>query len=206
MVRTEVMQNALNVFLLCFIPLFVAMDGPGVLPIFLNFTSGLSERARRRLVTQATLTAFAVAVIFLATGKVLFRVLGIDEHDFRIGGGIVLLFIAIGDLMVSNLDSRRVTSGDTDFGVVPIGVPLIMGPAALTTSLILVDSYGTFMTSVALLVNLLLIWLMFRYSNVVVKILGKNGSRAFAKVAALFLAAIACKMIRMGVTGAIASA
>lgn len=199
------MQTAFNVFLLCFIPLFVAMDGPGVLPIFLNFTSGLSERARRRLVTQATLTAFAVAVIFLATGKILFRVLGIDEHDFRIGGGIVLLFIAIGDLMVSNLDSRRVT-GDADFGVVPIGVPLIMGPAALTTSLILVDSYGTFMTSVALLANLLLIWLMFRYSNVVVRILGKNGSRAFAKVAALFLAAIACKMIRMGVTGAIASA
>lgn len=197
------MQNAFNVFLLCFIPLFVAMDGPGVLPIFLNFTSGLSERARRRLVTQATFTAFAVAVLFLATGKILFRVLGIDENDFRIGGGIVLLFIAIGDLMVSNLDSRRVTT-DSDFGVVPIGVPLIMGPAALTTSLILVESHGTFMTSVALVANLILIWSMFRYSNVVVKILGKNGSRAFAKVAALFLAAIACKMIRMGVTGAVA--
>lgn len=198
------MQNAFNVFLLCFIPLFVAMDGPGVLPIFLNFTSGLSERARRRLVTQATFTAFAVAVLFLATGKILFRVLGIDENDFRIGGGIVLLFIAIGDLMVSNLDSRRVNN-DSDFGVVPIGVPLIMGPAALTTSLILVESHGTFMTSVALVANLILIWAMFRYSNVVVKILGKNGSRAFAKVAALFLAAIACKMIRMGVTGVVAS-
>lgn len=199
---TQTMQDAFNIFLLCFIPLFVAMDGPGVLPIFLNFTSGLSERARRRLVTQATLTAFAVAVLFLATGKILFRVLGIDEHDFRIGGGVVLLFIAIGDLMVSNLDSRRVTT-DSDFGVVPIGVPLIMGPAALTTSLILVEAHGTFMTSLALVVNLILIWLMFRHSNLVVRVLGKNGSRAFAKVAALFLAAIACKMIRMGVTGVV---
>jgi multiple antibiotic resistance protein len=84
--------------------------------------------------------------------------------------------------------------------VVPIGIPLIMGPAALTTILILVDSYGTIWTVTSIIINLIIVWIVFRNADQVSKILGKGGSRAFAKVASLFLAAIAVMMIRVGIT------
>ena len=78
---------------MAFIPLFVAIDIVGALPIFISLTTGMSIKAKRRLVIEATLTAGAVALVFLASGKLIFSFLGITENDFRIGGGIVLLVL-----------------------------------------------------------------------------------------------------------------
>jgi multiple antibiotic resistance protein len=89
--------------------------------------------------------------------------------------------------------------------VVPIGIPLIIGPAALTTILILVDTHGYFATIVSLLLNLLIVWVIFRYSDFVIKMMGEAGSKAVAKVAALFMAGIAVMMIRVGLSGMIKS-
>ena len=90
-------------------------------------------------------------------------------------------------------------------GVVPIGIPLIIGPAALTTILILVDTHGYLATIVSLLLNLLIVWIIFRYSDFVIKMMGEAGSKAVAKVAALFMAGIAVMMIRVGLSGMIKS-
>ena len=88
-------------FLLAFIPLFVAIDVMGVLPLFVGLTEGMDESRRNTLTAQATLTAFAISVIFLVAGKLLFSFLGITENDFRVGGGIVLLVLAVHDLLFS---------------------------------------------------------------------------------------------------------
>ncbi len=191
----------LNILALTFIPLFVAIDVLGVVPLFLSLTQGLTQKEKRTLVTEATLTALAVSIVFLFGGRLIFDFMGITEDDFRVGGGIVLLVLAVDDLIFSS-ESRR--NPETKVGIVPIGIPLIIGPAALTTLLILNDTYGKIPAIISLLVNLLIVWVVFRKSDLVSKLLGEAGSKAVAKVAALFMAGIAVMMIRVGLTAMLA--
>ena len=109
----------------------------------------------------------------------------------------MLLVLAVNDLLFSK-DRKR--DPETSVGVVPIGIPLIMGPAALTTIIILVDSYGYVWTIASLVVNMLIVLLVFSQSKTIARVMGKAGSRAVAKVIALFLAGIAVMMIRSGIT------
>lgn len=197
----------METFLLAFIPLLVAIDVFGVLPLYVGLTERMDERARRRLTLQATITAFAISLVFLVAGKLIFSFLGITEADFRVGGGIVLLVLAVTDL-VSSIETVRSPSDAADaasasistVGVVPLGIPLIMGPAALTTILVLVDSFGYGWTVASLLANLILVWIVFRSATTVTKLMGRSGARAVSRVAALFLAGIAVMMIRNGIT------
>ena len=190
----------LNDLIMAFIPLFVAIDVPGLVPLFISLTDGMTLKAKRRLIIEATMTAGAVALVFLILGKVIFKFLGITENDFRVGGGIVLLVLAVTDLLFPPSKQR---SPESSAGIVPIGIPLIVGPAALTTILILVDSKGYVVTILSLFANLLIVWIVFRYSEVVVRLMGEAGSKAVAKVAALFMAGIAVMMIRVGLSGMI---
>lgn len=193
----------LDKFVSAFVPLFVAIDALGMVGIFLSLTHGFTESVKKRLVTEATVTALGVSIIFLFFGKMIFRLLGIDANDFRIAGGIVLLILAISDLLFSDHESRR--NPDPHVGVVPIGIPLIMGPAALTTILITTESLGFGVTLISLLLNLSITWLVFRYANWIGGLMGEAGTKAVAKVMALFLAAIAVMMIRVGLSGFLAS-
>jgi multiple antibiotic resistance protein len=174
-----------NSLLLSFIPLFVAIDILRVVPVFLSLTERMDRRERHSFITQAT-----------------FKALGITENDFRVGGGIVLLVLAVSDLLVPPSKQRR---PESSVGIVPIGVPLIIGPAALTTILILVDTHGYVVTIISLLLNLIIVWFVFRFSDVVIKLMGDVGSKAVAKVAELFMAGIAVMMIRVGLSGMIKS-
>ena len=185
-----------NDLIMAFIPLFVAIDVPGLVPMFISLTDGMTLKNKRQLIIEATITAGAVALVFLILGKVIFRFLGITENDFRIGGGIVLLVLAVTDLLFSS-DEQKVSTKSV--GVVPIGIPLIMGPGALTAIIIIVDAYGYWISMVSLVLNLFLVWLTFRHSDLVIRLMGDGGTKAFAKVAALFMVAIAVMMIRVGV-------
>jgi multiple antibiotic resistance protein len=184
-------------FLLAFIPLFVAIDVFGVLPLFVSLTGGMEPRQKKRLTWEASLTAFVISVVFLIAGKLLFSFLGITESDFKVGGGIVLLVLAVNDLLFSK---ERKRDPENSVGVVPIGIPLIMGLAALTTIIILVDSHGYFWTITSVLVNLLIVLAVFLSAASITRVMGSAGSRAVAKVAPLFLAGIAVMMIRSGIT------
>ncbi len=197
-------HSSLNImlesFAKSFIPLFVAMDTVGLVPLFLGLTQGMGDKELRKLIYSAALTALIISVLFLFTGTALFEFMGITAHDFRIGGGILLLILSIQDLATSSSQEERRKPKAT-VGVVPIGIPLMMGPAALTTILILVDSQGIPMTLGALLVNLLIVLVVLLNSKFIIRIMGEAGSQAFAKVAALFMAGIAVMMIRSGVEG-----
>jgi len=190
----------LDAFLIVFIPLFVAIDVFGILPIFISWSDNISVSARKKVITEATLTALGISVIFLFAGTMIFNFLGITESDFRIAGGLLLLVLAIKDLALPQPEaSRAIESGESTIGIVPLGIPLIMGPAALTTILISSKSHGNLYTLIALLVNLAIVWWVFQKSDWFLKFLSKSGSKAVAKVMALFLAAIAIMMIRVGV-------
>lgn len=192
--------QAFDLFLAVFIPLFVAIDVFGILPIFISWSDNVSVSARKKIITDATLTALGISVIFLFAGTMIFNFLGITESDFRIAGGLLLLVLAIKDLALPQPEaSRAIESGESTIGIVPLGIPLIMGPAALTTVLISSKSHGNLYTLIALLVNLAIVWWVFQKSDWFLKFLSKSGSKAVAKVMALFLAAIAIMMIRVGV-------
>jgi len=183
-------------FLLSFIPLFVAIDVLGVLPLFVGLVESIDEKRRRVIIIEATLAAFMISLLFLVAGKLIFSFLGITESDFRVGGGIILLVLSIKDLLFTKEGSR---SPGTSIGVVPIGIPLIMGPAALTTVIILVDSYGYLWTIISLVANMLIVFVVFMQSRLIHKAMGQAGSKAVGKVASLLLAGIAVMMIRSGI-------
>lgn len=191
-------------FVSSFIPLFVAIDIVGVLPFFMSLTGDFTKKKKSDLINNATLTALLIAIIFLFAGQMIFSFLGINENDFRVAGGLILLIISITDIAAAKyLKAKRIEGEDTFVGVVPIGIPLIMGPAAMTTILFSVDSYGWLVTLVSLIANLMIVWFFLRRSEWVVKLIGESGSRAMGKVMALFLAAIAIMMIRVGLTNII---
>ncbi len=187
--------DVLSPFLLSFIPIMVAMDAPGILPIFISITQGIKPRERKQILRQSLLTALLITIGFTFLGAAVFKALVIRVEDFMIAGGIILLIIAVSDIVLAG--AKQYTISPT-FGVVPLGTPLIAGPATLTTTLALVSTYGYIPVLLSLAVNILLAWLIFSQSDRIIKIIGTNGALAFAKVAALLLAAIAVKMIRSG--------
>jgi multiple antibiotic resistance protein len=188
--------DILNSFLISVIPIMVALDAPGTLPIYVAMTEGLMEHERQRIVRQSILTAFLITIAFTFLGRAVFAALTITVEDFMIAGGIVLLIIAVLDIVRAG--DKKYSMSPT-FGVVPFGTPLIAGPATLTTTLILVGNYGYLPVILSLIANILFAWLIFAQADRIIKIIGINGSRAFAKVAALLLAAIAVKLIRSGI-------
>jgi multiple antibiotic resistance protein len=189
-------MEMLNPFLICIIPIMVALDAPGTLPIYVAMTEGLDEQERQQIVRQSILTAFLVTIAFIFLGRAVFKALAITVEDFMIAGGIVLLIIAVLDIVRAGEKKYPVSPS---FGVVPFGTPLIAGPATLTTALVLVGNYGYVPVILSLVANILLAWAIFSQADRIIKLIGINGSRAFAKVAALLLAAIAVKMIRSGI-------
>lgn len=183
-------------FLLSFIPIFVAMDALGILPMFMGFTENLKKREKQKIITQSIITAFLIGILFLFLGIWIFKVLGVMVADFKIAGGLVLLTISLRDLL--QYDKGPKLSPHT-MGAVPIGTPLITGPAVLTTIIILLDLHGMYLTVMSFLANLIIVWVTFLFADPISKILGKAGSKAISKIAHLLLAAIAVMMIRKGV-------
>lgn len=182
-------------FMLAFIPIFVAVDVIGVLPIFVGLTQECEKKERRHIITQSLITALIIAVGFILIGQAVFKILGITVSDFMIAGGMVLFCIAVLDVIVPG--KKRRDPAD-DISVFPIGTPLIVGPAVLTTSLVLLDHFGFLMTLISILVNLGIVGIVFMTADSIIKIIGTAGSRALSKVMALLLAAIAVMMVRKG--------
>jgi multiple antibiotic resistance protein len=183
-------------FLVALIPLMVALDAPGTLPLYVGMTEGMKKHERKRIVRQSIFTAFLVTIGFILLGRAIFNALGILVEDFMIAGGIVLLIIAITDVLRAG---EKKLERSPEFGVVPLGTPIIAGPGTLTAALVLVGTEGYFPVILSLLINLLIAWGIFSQSERIIKFIGISGSRAFAKVAALILAAFAVKLIRSGI-------
>lgn len=191
----------MRTFLLAFIPLFVAVDVVGVVPIYLGIGMPLEEGARRRLVFEATLTGAGVGLGFLLVGDAILYVLGVTVGDFQIAGGVLLLVLSIHELLHPELPLRQPGARP---GVVPLGIPMIVGPAVLTTLLTVARTHGYVVTVVAFALNLMIVWVVLRWAPVIGRVLGDAGSRAIAKVLNLVLAAIAVTFIRQGLMAAMA--
>jgi multiple antibiotic resistance protein len=178
-----------------FIPIFVAVDAIGVLPLLTSLTQGVPTKERDRIILRSMITATCLALGFMLVGRWVFRLLGIEVGDFMIAGGAVLFCIAIIDIV--NPTKHRRSPGE-DFGVVPLGTPLMAGPALLTTSVLMVDQYGLTATILSVIANIFLAGMIFRSSAILQRVLGDPGTKAMSKVSSLLLAAIAVMLIRKG--------
>ncbi|MGQ9510269.1 MAG: MarC family protein [Thermodesulfobacteriota bacterium] len=179
-----------------FIPFFVAFDPLGILPIFVSLTSDMPEKERRRVIRQSTLTAFFAGLSFLLVGRSMFNLLSITVSDFKVAGGILLFILAIVDLI---FPERTRTFPKETLGVVPIGIPLMVGPAVLTLLLISAPAYGYPSTLLCFVLNLIIVWFVFSRSSQIMRFLKEGGTKGIAKVFALLLAAFAMMMIRTGI-------
>ena len=182
--------------LLSFIPIFVAVDAFGVLPMFISLTRDIAPNKRTEIIIQSIITAIVLSIGFVLIGKWIFRLLGIEIGDFMIAGGVILFTLAIIDI-VNPIKKRR--NPGSSLGAVPIGTPLIAGPAVLTTSMLIVSEYGLVATVISIIMNILLAGLVFGLSDIVIKFLGESGSKALSKITSLLLAAIAVMLIRKGI-------
>ena len=189
------MQDLIEKSLLAFIPIFVAIDPIGLIAIFMGLGPNAPREVRQRQGLIGLVTGFVISIGFIFLGRFIFKALGISVGDFQVAGGLILLGLAARELIGGDDNPR---SGSEEFGVVPLGMPMIAGPALLTALLILVDTVGVAFTIGSLLLNLLLVEVGFRYARRVEKLMGKQGLNGVSKIIALLLAAIAVSLIRRG--------
>ena len=195
-------MDILKPYLLSFIPLFVAVDAIANIPIFLSLVENTSKARKQKIIIHAVSTATVVAVIFMSIGKWVFSLLGITIPDFQIAGGMLLFIISVRLLLPGAQKSLLTSPHDKDLGVFPLGTPLITGPAVLTTTLMMMNSFGVLVTLVSLILNMFFVWLTLVKADLIIKVIGPSGTRAFSKIMYILLAAIAVMMIRHGVIGA----
>ncbi len=196
----DTILNLLRDFGLTFVPLFVAMDSISTVPILLSLTHDLSDKRRSSVIRNALITALGLGLIFIVVGKGIFIFMGITVNDFLVAGGMILFILGAKELVVGKMFEAQAAAGEDVIAVVPLGTPLVVGPAVLTTLLILTDQYHIVMVTFSFVVNLLITWLMFAQANRLVRVLGNGGVLALSKVFALLLAAIAVSMIHRGIT------
>lgn len=195
------MLKILEPFILTFIPIFVAVDAIGNIPLFISLAGGTSKKERHKIITDSIVTASVVAILFMFVGKWILRLVGITISDFQVAGGALLFVISL-RLLLPGAQKMILSDGhDKDLGVFPLGTPLITGPAVLTTTLMMLDSFGVIPTFVALVLNMFIVWLTLIRADFIIKLMGSSGARAFSKIMYILLAAISVMMVRRGITG-----
>jgi multiple antibiotic resistance protein len=179
------------------VPLFIVIDALGNLPFVISMSEGMSRQERRRLIRLATITATIVGLVFLFFGQLILKVLDISVGSFAIAGGLILLVLSIKYVttgkMVEVLKEEMVA-------VVPIGTPLTVGPATITTLLLLATQFPLYMVLLSFALNMLVTWVIFLQTNQIVRFMGREGLTAVSRVFSLLLAAIAISMIFRGLT------
>lgn len=196
-VIVERLVDTMQSFLLCFIPLFVAIDPLGLVPVYITVTSRLEPARRRRVVLEAVPAAAVIGVVFFLAGPYVLTFLNITLNDIRIAGGAILFMYALYDLAI--VGKPTVVEDDASPGLVPLATPLIVGPAVLTVGLVLVGEYGFVTPVLALLANLVILTVVLAAGERLLTVIPLNAMRALSKVIDLLLAAIGVSLVRLGV-------
>ncbi|HDM90489.1 MAG: MarC family protein [Candidatus Hydrothermota bacterium] len=191
----------IGIFFKVLIALFVAIDFFGILPLFLSLTEGMSPAQRSKTLIESVLTALFVGLLFIVLGRSFLSFLGITIPDFQVAGGILLVTLSLADLLQREKTRRKPEEG---IGAVPLGVPLIAGPAVITTLLVFTDIAGPLFVTVAYLVNLAFLFVILYNSKLIVKFLGPAGSMALSKIMIIVMTAIGVVMARQGIAAIIA--
>lgn len=180
------------------IALFIIVDPFGNIPIFISLTKDMDKKAREKVFHTATFTGLILLLAFALLGKQILAFFGITIHSFMIAGGILLLIIAI-RLLVED-EWATPTRSREDVGAVPIAMPLLVGPGAITTTMLILQEFDIIITVASVVIVFALVWLVLRLIDPIYRFLGKSGASIIAKIMALLIAAIAIQYIISGVS------
>lgn len=182
-----------------FVTLLVIVDPPGMVPVFLALTGSMDGRARMKAGTQAVLLALGVIVGFAVAGQTLLDYLHVDLPALQGAGGLLLILVALQLLTGKADEPADQGGGTTNVALVPIGTPLLAGPGAIVATMLFVqraegaDEY--LIIGIGILLVMLAVWLVLRFSGVIVKLLRPAGIEVLTRIAGLLLAAIAVQLI-----------
>lgn len=184
-----------NNFVLTFIPLFIVIDAFGNLPFVVTMCQPVPPKAGRKMVHIAIITAVIVGLIFLFFGQFILRVMNISVGSFAIAGGIILVVLSIKYMTTGHMVA---ISQQEMMAVVPIGTPLTVGPATITTLILLATQFPLYMVLISFALNMVITWVIFLLSSQLSRFLGQGGIKAVSQVFNLLLAAIGISMMLRG--------
>jgi multiple antibiotic resistance protein len=189
------MDNYLQDFIMTFVPLFIVIDALGNLPFVISLSESMAKHERRQMIHFAIITATIVGLVFLFLGQFILKVMGISVGAFAIAGGLILLVLSIKYMTTGHM--MEIVREEM-VAIVPIGTPLTVGPATITTLLLLASQYPIYMVLVSFALNMLITWAIFLASEQIVRFMGRGGLKAVSRVFSLLLAAIAVSMVING--------
>jgi len=174
------------------IQLFAIMNPIGTIPIFLSFTSRLESNERQKIVNTTTTIITALLFTFSLFGPLILGALNVSVASFKLGGGILLLVLAID--MLSGLSRSKSVELD-EVAVVPLATPLLVGPGTMTTLIVLSGTHAIINVLVGAIIAAAGVYLTLRFSPLLISLLGKNGIRTVSRIMSVILAAVAAQMI-----------
>ncbi len=189
----------LTLFSTTFLTLFVIMDPPGTVPVFLALTSRMTAAERGRAALQATLVALGVVLAFTVFGQAILAWLHISVPALQASGGLLLLLVAM-ELLTGRAEEPKASASGVNVALVPLGTPLLAGPGAIVASMVAVQSSdGSAADWAAILLAIvavhLCLYLAMRFANQVHRVLGDGGTTLVTRIAGVLLAAIAVQLI-----------
>ncbi|MGA2200227.1 MAG: MarC family protein [Nitrososphaerales archaeon] len=187
----------LDEFLRATIALLVVVDPAGLVPVVLSLTKGMKKEERKGTFRVALLAGFVLLVVFALTGQGLLMVFGITIYSFMIAGGILLLILAM--QMIFRGGFIESGSSTNEVGIVPIAFPLLVGPGAITTTIVTLQTDGIIVALLSIAVVMSVTWLVLRYLDRIDSLLGRRGTAGLSTLMAVFIAAIAVQFILTGI-------
>lgn len=183
-----------------FITLFVIMDPPGTVPIFLGLTGAMTRQQRNRAARQAILVAFGVIFVFAVFGQSLLSYMHISLPALQASGGLLLLLVAMELLTGKAEEPQPSGNAKVNVALVPLGTPLLAGPGAIVAVMVFVQqSDGTLADWSAIALGIVLVhlclWLAMRFAGIIHRLLGDSGTTLVTRIAGLLLAAIAVQLV-----------
>jgi len=178
------------------VALFIIVDPIGLVPVFSALTKDLPRPEKRRMFRNIVYTGSALLLLFALAGQELLRLFGISLDSFKIAGGMLLLLLSVEILLRGERVQK--TPGE-DAGIVPIAFPLLVGPGAITTTMISIQQYGLEVAIPSILIVMFLTWVVLRLTDRINRLLGRTGSAVVARVMAVFIAAIAIQFMIAGI-------
>jgi multiple antibiotic resistance protein len=202
------MTGYLSLFLVSLSAVFFVVDPIGVVPLFLAMTAGDSQEKVRRTAMRACLVACGMMLFFALFGGVIFKVFGVSLGAFRVAGGILLLITALDMLRARPSETRTTPTEEQegvvkeDVAIVPLAIPLLSGPGAIATAMVLMAKGETLTSAIPVLAAIVLTFVasyfILRASGMIQRVLRQSGVAIVERVMGLILAAIAVQFIADG--------
>jgi len=195
-------------FVYAFASIFVIVNPIEATLVFVTLTTGLSSQEKSRIYTRSTLVAFFTAILFAVAGDVVLHIFGITVDSLRVAGGILLFLVAI-DMLRGVRQQRKVTEAELrdadqqeDVSIFPLAIPLLTGPGAITTVVVLMSAAAS-LTEKALVILALILtfaaaFVILKFSEYIDRALGITGIMVTTRIMGLILGAVAVNFVAVG--------